>query len=246
VATNINDKGGAMNALANYWLTRFIYEADCEKRAVPEYNLSDGGASEPFADWLVSKGIKREAAGTASAGFEAGLWFASALERNFVDCDPELRTALDDCLESLDAHREDAHEGSKEPAQAVNPRREVATDENPAEEADLLTTVNHKVAAITDRKGKLTAVRLAVDEVDDCADRIELATQSGEPPARADLDRLIHAVTRLDDAIGEAPDYYNRAATAAELLTGALLRETNGDLAERNSASEHAKSEAIV
>lgn len=79
-----------MNALANYWLTCFIFVANCEKRAVPEYNLSDSGASVQLWNWLIDRGIQRSMTEDVATGFETGLWFASALKHDFAECDRNL------------------------------------------------------------------------------------------------------------------------------------------------------------
>ncbi len=100
-ATKINDRGGALSALANYWLTRFNYEKDGEARAVPEFNLETGGSAEPFAHWLEERDVASERTGDVAIGFEAGLHFAAVLSRDFMRGESELQAALQNCLEYL-------------------------------------------------------------------------------------------------------------------------------------------------
>ncbi len=97
-ATKINDRGGPLNALANYWLTRFNYERDGEERAVPEFNLEVGGTTEPLARWLEERGVASVRTGDVGVGFEAGLYFAAVLSRDFMRGESELQAALQSCL----------------------------------------------------------------------------------------------------------------------------------------------------
>jgi hypothetical protein len=91
----INDKGGAFNALANYWFTRFEYDASGEQRAVPEYNLESGGAQGPIAKWCERHGATDDDASTISCAFEAGLHFAAVLVQQPFD-EQQLRKAVAD------------------------------------------------------------------------------------------------------------------------------------------------------
>jgi len=90
-----NDKGGAFNALANYWFTRFEYEESGEQTAVPEYNLDLGGAQGPIAKWCERQGATDEDASTLSCAFEAGLHFAAVLMQQPFN-EHQLREALAD------------------------------------------------------------------------------------------------------------------------------------------------------
>lgn len=89
----INDKGGALNALANYWFTRFEYEESGEQTAVPEYNLNCGGAQGPITNWCERRGATHDDANVIARAFEAGLHFAATLSRQPFDDQP-LRDAL--------------------------------------------------------------------------------------------------------------------------------------------------------
>ena len=80
-----NDKGGALNAIANYWFTKFNYEATGEAVAVPEYNLEDGGAQAAIADYFIAKGASTNDASIMSSSFECALHFASVIMQRPLD-----------------------------------------------------------------------------------------------------------------------------------------------------------------
>jgi len=119
------------------------------------------------------------------------------------------------------------------------------TAENPAEKADFVTTMGH-IVAITKRDDVLTTLRTVVDELDECAERIHRSIMSYEIPSRADLERITDLQCAFEDAADDVKTYCNGASTAADLLTGRLRREPNGDVTEVQNSSEDAVSEAIV
>ncbi len=121
------------------------------------------------------------------------------------------------------------------------------TTESPADRADFVTTMKH-IAAITNDQddGKLASLRHAIDDLIELRYRIADSVKRCEVPTRDDLKGFEMALLRYEDAFEEQSLYRDRASTAIGLLTGSLLREPNGDVVERETASDHAVSEAII
>ena len=94
-----NDRGGALNAIANYWFTKFNYEATGEAVAVPEYNLEIGGAQSGIADYFIAKGASKNDASIMSSSFECALHFASVIMQRPLD-EAATRGVLADFVEN--------------------------------------------------------------------------------------------------------------------------------------------------
>ncbi len=119
------------------------------------------------------------------------------------------------------------------------------TRESPADRADFVTTMKH-IAAITNDDGKLIALRKAVDDLLNWRSCIADSVQRCVVPERDDLKEFEMALLRYEDAFDAQSLYRDRASTAIGLLTGSLVREPNGDVVARETASDDAVSEAII
>lgn len=96
MGANINEDGGVLDVLANYWFTRIEYGDAAEKDLAPERNLEDCADSSLYY-CLRRRGVAKEniVLGSFSDGFEMGLQVALALVRDPFDCEIALRRVLD-------------------------------------------------------------------------------------------------------------------------------------------------------
>jgi hypothetical protein len=86
------DKGGVIDALVNYWITKIAFEDAGEKIAVPECNL-ETCAGEALFQYL---GDDRQL--TASIAFELGIELAAIVARNPLDAGAEIRATVAQAL----------------------------------------------------------------------------------------------------------------------------------------------------
>jgi len=119
------------------------------------------------------------------------------------------------------------------------------TAKRPSDTADFLTSMDH-IAAITNDDGKVIALRNAIDDLLHWRRCIADSIQRCAVPARDEVKGFETALLRYEAAFEEQSLYRVRASTAIGLLSGSLLRESNGDVVTRETASEAAVSEAIV
>jgi hypothetical protein len=93
---NRNERGGVLDALANYWFMRIEYADAAERTLVPERNLEDCADSALYR-CLRRRGVveKSGVQGSFGDGFELGLQVASSLMKRPFDCEMPLRHVLD-------------------------------------------------------------------------------------------------------------------------------------------------------
>lgn len=92
----INEYGGVLDALANYWFTKIECIDAAQSTAVPEYNLEDCAEASLY-HCLQRRGLAKDyiIEGTFRDGFTAGLQIAAALIRQPFDCEMSLRQILE-------------------------------------------------------------------------------------------------------------------------------------------------------
>ncbi len=107
-ASSSQDSVGAIDALANYWLTKIDYEThpliedaddafqveEYGPNALPEFNLRTS-ASEAFFAYSIARGKDRDKANAHAAGFQIGFSFALALCRDPFNPEAKLKAALE-------------------------------------------------------------------------------------------------------------------------------------------------------
>lgn len=119
------------------------------------------------------------------------------------------------------------------------------TAELPSASPDFLTSMKH-IATIMNDDGNVIALRNAIDDFLNSRSRIADSIQRCAIPTRDDVKGFETALLRYEDSFAEQFLYRDRASTAIGLLSGSLLREPNGDVVARETASDAAVSEAIV
>ena len=98
-ADDLDLTGGALDVLANFWLTRISF-ADRNDTRSPSLNL-DEQAAQPAFQCLINRGVQLEEAGLRGAGFRLGLAIAEAIRKAPFDCETAIRAILDEEVESI-------------------------------------------------------------------------------------------------------------------------------------------------
>lgn len=88
--------GAILNTLANYYLVRLTYEHTNEKRAVPEFNLSEDAAEALFGYLEAKYGEAAEGESLVGAGtaFELGLRVAAAIIGSGFDAEEGVKSVI--------------------------------------------------------------------------------------------------------------------------------------------------------
>jgi len=132
----VRDRGGAFDALANYWLRRIDYADGREQTAVPECNL-EFGAGDALEDALNRRGVEQKHSGDIAAGFTLGLEIARILERAPLNSEQAIRAALDSFVADLSGEK-------KEPEDEIDWGREPRSERERKARQLLIKQANEK------------------------------------------------------------------------------------------------------
>jgi hypothetical protein len=102
--TTLKERGGAIDALVNYWITKITYRKTAEPTAVPEFNLESGGAQSALDSYLAGRKLHEGIA------FDLGIRLAGIVSRTPLNAEAEVFAAIEDAISASKAIAQDRAE----------------------------------------------------------------------------------------------------------------------------------------